>query len=94
MKLIDADENRENFMETVYEILADEPDNIKANLIIDAFDSMEVAYDVDAVVRELEARYEWQADIFHGTLNYDALGQMRAYDNAIRIVERGGRNEV
>ena len=57
-------------------------------------DRMPTAYDVDAVVRELEAEYEWQADIFHGTLNDDALGQMRAYDNAIRIVKRGGRNEL
>ena len=83
MRLIDADENRENFMETVYEILADEPDNIKANLIIDAFDSMEVAYDADAVARELEElRNMERCD--HSRLKFQ---------KAIEIVKRGGRNE-
>lgn len=37
-RLIDADANRNNFMEIVYDILSDEPDNIKANIIIEAFD--------------------------------------------------------
>lgn len=54
MRLIDADVNREDFMERVYDILSDEPDNIKANLIIDAFDEMPTAYDPDKVVEQLE----------------------------------------
>lgn len=29
MRLIDADVNREDFMERVYDILSDEPDNTK-----------------------------------------------------------------
>lgn len=37
--IIDRDAGREDFMECVYDILSDEPDNIKANLIIDAFDT-------------------------------------------------------
>lgn len=52
------------------------------------------AYDVEAVVRELENEFEWSADTFHGTKQMDSLGEMRAYDNAIRIVKRGGRNEL
>ena len=51
------------------------------------------AYDVEAVVRELEAEYEWAADTFHGHNGLHELGQLKAYDNAIRIVKRGGRNE-
>ena len=54
MRLIDADANREDFMERVYDILLDEPDNIKANLIIDAFDEMPTAYNPDKVVEQLE----------------------------------------
>lgn len=66
---------------------------IKLSDVEKCIDKAPTAYDVEAVVRELEAEYERQADIFHGTLDDDALGQMRAYDNAIRIVKRGGRNE-
>lgn len=58
MRLIDADVNREDFMERVYDILSDEPDNIKANLIIDAFDEMPTAYDPDKVVEQLEKSIE------------------------------------
>ena len=55
-RLIDADANRDEFMEEVYDILSDEPDNIKANLIIDAFDEIPTAYDPDKVVEQLEER--------------------------------------
>ena len=56
-------------------------------------DAQPTAYDVDAVVRELEAEYEWTADTFHGHNGLHELGQLKAYDHAIRIVKRGGRNE-
>ena len=39
-RLVDADVNRDDFMAVVYEELSDEPDNYKANRIIEAFDSM------------------------------------------------------
>lgn len=54
MRLIDADANRDDFMAMVYDILSDETDNIKANLIIDAFDGMQTAYDPDKVVERLQ----------------------------------------
>lgn len=44
------------------------------------------------VVRELEAEYEWAADTFHGHNGLYELGQLKAFDNSIRIVKRGGRN--
>lgn len=45
-RLIDADAEREGFMEMVYEQISDDPDNIRANLIIDYYDSLPT---VDAV---------------------------------------------
>lgn len=38
MKLYDNDSYREEFMEEVYKLLADDPDNSRANEIIDLFD--------------------------------------------------------
>ena len=80
MRLIDADANREDFMERVYDILLDEPDNIKANLIIDAFDEMPTAYDPDKVVERLE-------EYFNAT---NDKGARLAYHHAIQIVKGGG----
>lgn len=39
-RYIDIEANREDFVERLYDILSAEPDNIKANLIIDAFDDI------------------------------------------------------
>ena len=80
MRLIDADANREDFMERVYDILLDEPDNIKANLIIDAFDEMPTAYDPDKVVEQLEEHFNATND----------KGARLAYHHAIQIVKGGG----
>ena len=80
MRLIDADANREDFMERVYDILLDEPDNIKANLIIDAFDEMPTAYDPDKVVEQLEEHFNATND----------KGARLAYHHAIKIVKGGG----
>lgn len=80
MRLIDADANREDFMERVYDILLDEPDNIKANLIIDAFDEMPTAYDPDKVVERLEEHFNATND----------KGARLAYHHAIQIVKGGG----
>lgn len=80
MGLIDADANREDFMERVYDILLDEPDNIKANLIIDAFDEMPTAYDPDKVVEQLEEHFNATND----------KGARLAYHHAIQIVKGGG----
>ena len=53
-RLIDADAYRDDFMQDVYEVLSNESDNIKANLIIDAFDRIPTAYDVDKVAEQLK----------------------------------------
>lgn len=79
MRLIDADANREDFMERVYDILLDEPDNIKANLIIDAFDEMPTAYDQDKVMEQLEEHFNATND----------KGARLAYHHAIQIVKGG-----
>lgn len=80
MRLIDADANRDEFMEEVYDILSDEPDNIKANLIIDAFDEIPTAYDPDKVVEQLEE--------FRGEMEQFGCGSMLA--DMIEIVRGGG----
>ena len=80
MRLIDADANRDEFMEEVYDILSDEPDNIKANLIIDAFDEIPTAYDPDKVVEQLEE--------FRGEMEQFGCSSMLA--DMIEIVRGGG----
>lgn len=58
--------------------------------VVNMINHQPTAYDVKAVVEELENEFEWSADTFHGTEQMDYLGELRAYDNAIRIVKRGG----
>lgn len=50
MKLYDNDSSREQFMETVYDALSDDPDNTRANRIISAYDSVPP---VEAVCEEI-----------------------------------------
>lgn len=83
MRLIDADANREDFIEGVYDILSDEPDNVKANLIIDTFDEMPTAYDPDKVEEQLNDR-------FRVVRTDEDLGWNKAIDEAITIVKGGG----
>ena len=102
MRLIDADANREDFMERVYDILLDEPDNIKANLIIDAFDEMPTAYNPDKVVEQLEKLKKAEQDrpddcdedgCGDGEQIYDdgrSQGRYEAFGKAIQIVKGGG----
>ena len=91
MRLIDADANREDFMERVYDILLDEPDNIKANLIIDAFDEMPTAYDPDKVVEQLENERKFWEHSYDRDLGKE---KARSYAHAIEIVEGGGADEM
>ena len=105
MRLIDADANREDFMERVYDILLDEPDNIKANLIIDAFDEMPTAYDPDKVAEQLEKLKKAEQDrsddcdedgCGDGEQIYDdgrSQGRFEAFGKAIEIVKGGGVDE-
>lgn len=93
-RLIDADVNRDEFMEEVYDILSDEPDNIKANLIIDAFDEIQTAYDPDKVVEQLEKLKSLVPvnRVIDDIINDKPkeLGMLIAYEKAIKIVKGGG----
>lgn len=89
MRLIDADANREDFMERVYDILLDEPDNIKANLIIDAFDEMPTAYNPDKVVEQLKDRSTLARPV-GWTKSYEIV----TLEDAIDIVKGGGVDEM
>lgn len=94
MRLIDADANRDEFMEEVYDILSDEPDNIKANLIIDAFDEIPTAYDPDKVVEQLEDRKSLMLETFKISESDIDRGRIYGMDKAIEIVKAGGADEV
>lgn len=90
MRLIDADAYRDDFMQTVYDLFSDEPDNIKANLIIDAFDRIPTAYDVDKVVEQLEsesARWQDSGDAYN---DEKEKGVAIGFRKAIEIVKGGG----
>lgn len=93
-RLIDADANRDEFMEEVYDILSDEPDNIKANLIIDAFDEIPTAYDPDKVVEQLEDRKSLMLETFKISESDIDRGRIYGMDKAIEIVKAGGTDEV
>ena len=93
MRLIDADANRDEFMEEVYDILSDEPDNIKANLIIDAFDEIPTAYDPDKVVEQLEELNKYNLNLADCMLDIQSHGLNRHFiclEDAIEIVKGGG----
>lgn len=94
MRLIDADANRDEFMEEVYDILSDEPDNIKANLIIDAFDEIPTAYDPDKVVEQLEDRKSLMLETFKISESDIDRGRIYGMDKAIEIVNAGGADEL
>ena len=89
-RMIDADANRDEFMEEVYDILSDEPDNIKANLIIDAFDEIPTAYDPDKVVEQLEDRKSLMLETFKISESDIDRGRIYGMDKAIEIVKGGG----
>ena len=93
-RLIDADANRDEFMEEVYDILSDEPDNIKANLIIDAFDEIPTAYDPDKVVEQLEDRKSLMLETFKISESDIDRGRIYGMDKEIEIVKAGGTDEV
>lgn len=90
MRLIDSDAYRDDFMQDVYEVLSNESDNIKANLIIDAFDRIPTAYDVDKIVEQLEsesARWQDSGDAYN---DEKEKGVAIGFRKAIEIVKGGG----
>ena len=89
-RLIDAYAYRDDFMQDVYEVLSNESDNINANLIIDAFDRIPTAYDVDKVVAQLEsesARWQDSGDAYN---DEKEKGVAIGFRKAIEIVKGGG----
>lgn len=60
-RLIDVDEYRDEFMDGVYAECYDDPDNIRANSIIDIFDSAPTI--IPAEDGDLEAQREYEAAI-------------------------------
>lgn len=89
-RLIDANAYRDDFMQDVYEVLSNESDNIKANLIIDAFDRIPIAYDVDKVVEQLEfesARWQDSGDAYN---DEKEKGVAIGFRKAIEIVKGSG----
>ena len=70
------------------------PDNIKANLIIDAFDEIQTAYDPDKVVEQLEKLKSLVPvnRVLDDIVNDKPkeLGMLIAYEKAIKIVKGGG----
>lgn len=85
MRLIDADDLLKQLEEGIW------------NSAVEEVKNQPTAYDVDAVVRELEAAREPHKQIADGKLfsNRDrvhAIGIVGAYNHAIEIV-RGGRND-
>lgn len=82
MRLIDADKIKpEDFY-----------DRVNMDECMEVINEQPTAYDVDAVVRELEKEYEATIDLYHRTADAYYSGQAYGLDIAIEIV-RGGRNE-
>ena len=94
-RLIDTGAYRDEFMQAVYDVLENEPDNIKANLIIDAFDSIPITYDIDNVVKQLEdelnlAKIEKRRCINENVSQFDEVkGYARGISYAIVIMKNG-----
>lgn len=80
MRLIDADDLIKQLEEGVW------------NSAVEEVKNQPTAYDVEAVVRELEKEYEATIDLYHRTADAYFFGKAYGLDIAIEIV-RGGRNE-
>lgn len=86
MLLLDVDAEREGFMEAVYNILSGDPDNVRANMIIDCYDNLPT---VDAVVLPCKVG---------DTLFFVRNGEI--YSGAVRFLwwehhkDRGVRSEI
>lgn len=83
-RLIDADR-----LKIMFQFFYDEK---LRNLLFEAVDNQPIAYDVEAVVRELEKEYEATIDLYHRTADVYFSGKAYGLDIAIEIV-RGGRND-
>ena len=86
MRLIDADDLIRQLEEGVW------------NSAVEEVKNQPTAYDVEAVVRELEEPFNDYREKSETMLNHRAKrlyyrGLMRGFEYAIEIVKRGGRNE-
>lgn len=97
MRLIDADkgieeykEIRRKLIEKGADLFGDEIDGL--DYIIRQLELQPTAYDVEAVVRELEERYNEAINQYRSTAEPYYCGLAYGHDIAIEIV-RGGRND-
>lgn len=95
MRLIDADELEKVITQDWFlDILLTQTSkyDISKNLV-NMIDSVPLAYDVDAVVEELEEHKKESHDDYLGLGCDDDFGAMCAYSHAIEIVKAGGNND-
>lgn len=82
-------------IEAMTELLAKKCKDMElAGNIIGLISTQPTAYDVDAVVRELEAERKSAYDKFEKYTMPSFWREAYAYADAIEIVKRGGRNET
>jgi len=98
-RLVDADELIKN-IKSYTGVFNNEGYYTRNDLIVKAINKTPIAYDVEAVVRELEEELDYhvkhQLKLEHKGDELEAnrhRQQAIAYDTAIAIVKRGGRNE-
>lgn len=101
MRLIDADEARKIMCHKCNENFPNDPCEPSDCIFVNAIKNTPTAYDVEAVVRELEelaklhARHQLKCE--EKGMDYCAdrhEHKVQALDEAIAIVKRGGRNDL
>lgn len=86
MRLIDADR-----LKTTHEIQMGNFNSMES--VREWIDRQPTAYDVEAVVRELEERAEYYNKAYYRHHDDEDSGRAFAYECAIDVVKRGGRND-
>lgn len=90
-RLIDADLLKEH-ISSYAGMFTDEGFMVRLEAVLCGIDFQPTAYDVEAVVRELEKEYEATIDLYHRTADVYFSGKAYGLDIVIEIV-RGGRDE-
>ena len=92
MRLIDADELKEH-IGSYAGMFTNEGFMVNLSAVFCGIDFQPTAYDVDAVVRELEDNYKIACSDYKRTADIYYAGKALAYDIAIEAVKRGDLNE-
>ena len=79
-------------LNNLIEAIEAEPENARYAIIV-AVEGIDGAYDVEAVVRELEDEMNKCYSGYEETCGIKLIAEGRGYEHAIEIVKRGGRNE-